>query len=69
MTRSLRTRLHVTVIRTLKDERSSKGLTQKQLAEKLRRPQSFVAKIEPGERRQNVNDVHRMDGGTRIPSG
>ncbi|WP_367118796.1 helix-turn-helix domain-containing protein [Mesorhizobium sp.] len=34
--------------------RKAKGLTQEQVAEKLGRPQSFVAKYEGGERRLDV---------------
>jgi transcriptional regulator with XRE-family HTH domain len=34
--------------------RKKAGLTQYQLAEKLKRPQSFVAKYEGGERRVDV---------------
>ncbi|TIT39466.1 MAG: helix-turn-helix transcriptional regulator [Mesorhizobium sp.] len=34
--------------------RSVKGLTQAQVAEKLGRPQSFVAKYEGGERRLDI---------------
>ncbi|ESZ02376.1 helix-turn-helix domain-containing protein [Mesorhizobium sp. C089B] len=34
--------------------RKTKGLTQKQLADKLGRPQSFVAKYEGAERRLDV---------------
>jgi transcriptional regulator with XRE-family HTH domain len=34
--------------------RKSAGLTQHQLAKRLRRPQSFVAKYEGGERRIDV---------------
>lgn len=42
------------VIAALKQARKAQGITQMQLAEKLRRPQSFIAKIESGERRLDV---------------
>lgn len=42
------------VIKYLRDARVKKGITQQQLADALRRPQSFVAKIENGERRLDV---------------
>jgi transcriptional regulator with XRE-family HTH domain len=38
----------------LRDERRRAGLTQQQVADRLRRPQSFVAKYEQGERRLDV---------------
>lgn len=34
--------------------RKKAGLTQQELADRLKRPQSFVAKIEAGERRVDV---------------
>ena len=34
--------------------RQEKGITQTQLAEKLKRPQSFVSKYESGERRLDL---------------
>jgi transcriptional regulator with XRE-family HTH domain len=36
------------------ETRKKAGLTQEQLAKRLRRPQSFVAKYEGGERRIDV---------------
>jgi transcriptional regulator with XRE-family HTH domain len=36
------------------DARSQAGLTQQKLADRLRKPQSFVAKYEGGERRIDV---------------
>lgn len=37
--------------------RREAGLTQRQLAERLGRPQSFVAKVELGDRRLDVVDL------------
>jgi len=39
------------LIKSLTDIRKRQGFTQQQLADALRRPQSYVAKIETGERR------------------
>jgi transcriptional regulator with XRE-family HTH domain len=38
----------------LKEERKKSGMTQAQLAKKLRRPQSYVSKYERGDRRLDV---------------
>ena len=38
----------------LQQTRASVGLTQQDLADRLRKPQSFVAKVEGGERRLDV---------------
>ncbi|MCX8981161.1 helix-turn-helix domain-containing protein [Citrobacter portucalensis] len=42
------------VIKILRSARIDKGITQTQLAESLGKPQSFVAKVENGERRLDV---------------
>ncbi|MCL6326123.1 helix-turn-helix domain-containing protein [Pectobacterium polaris] len=42
------------VIKVLREARIEKGMTQENLANALGRPQSFVAKIENGERRLDV---------------
>lgn len=42
------------VINALKNARKERGITQAQLAEALGRPQSFIAKVENGERRLDV---------------
>ena len=42
------------VIKTLRSARIELGITQTQLAESLGKPQSFVAKVENGERRLDV---------------
>nr|WP_318383753.1 helix-turn-helix transcriptional regulator [uncultured Enterobacter sp.] len=42
------------VISALKQARKDRGMTQAKLAEALGRPQSFIAKVENGERRLDV---------------
>ena len=54
MPKSLRTPAQVALQRLLAARRSASGLTQAQLASRLARPQSFVAKYEGGERKLDV---------------
>ncbi|MER9883252.1 helix-turn-helix transcriptional regulator [Mesorhizobium sp. M0118] len=54
MPKSLRSPRHQRFLAELVSLRKAKGLTQAQVAEKLDRPQSFVAKYEGGERRLDV---------------
>ncbi|MEB7884350.1 helix-turn-helix domain-containing protein [Serratia fonticola] len=42
------------VIKALRKARIAKGITQESLAQALDRPQSFIAKVENGERRLDV---------------
>lgn len=51
MRKSVHTRAYTVLRERLVAARQAAGLTQGQLAEKLGRPQSFVAKYEGGERR------------------
>jgi transcriptional regulator with XRE-family HTH domain len=52
--KTLRTRGHRTLIDILVESRTRAGLTQRDLAARLRRPHSFVGRIEAGERRIDV---------------
>lgn len=52
--KSLRTPRHTVLIQDLRALRQLSGLTQTALAERLSRPQSYVAKVEGGERRMDV---------------
>ena len=54
MVRSLRTPGHLALMQVLIDTRKDAGLTQPALANRLKRPQSYIAKIENGERRLDV---------------
>lgn len=42
------------VIHTIKEARIKQNITQEKLAQALNRPQSFIAKVESGERRLDV---------------
>lgn len=42
------------VIRALKEARIKQNITQEKLAQALNRPQSFIAKVESGERRLDM---------------
>ena len=54
MAKSLNTPRHLALMDELVKARRKAGLTQTELAEKLGRPQSYIAKIEVGERRLDV---------------
>ena len=57
MARTIRSEGHEALRRELIDARKRAGLTQAQLAERLRCHQSFVARIENGERRVDVVEL------------
>ena len=54
MAKSLHTPEYAALIRVLVETRKQHGLTQQDVADKLRKPQSYVAKVEGGERRLDV---------------
>ncbi|MGZ5165425.1 MAG: helix-turn-helix domain-containing protein [Burkholderiales bacterium] len=54
MPKSLRSSRQRQLIVLLVEARRSQGLTQAQVAARLGRPQSFMAKVEGGERRLDV---------------
>ncbi len=52
--KTLRSRGHRTLIAVLVEHRQAAELTQRDLAARLKRPNSFVGRIESGERRVDV---------------
>lgn len=54
MTRTLHTKPYAKLVEILVEARRAHGLTQQQVAARLGKPQSYVAKIERRERRLDV---------------
>ncbi|MDH8280875.1 helix-turn-helix transcriptional regulator [Klebsiella pneumoniae] len=48
------------VIKALRDARIACGITQQEVASTFGRPQSFIAKVESGERRLDVVEFVRL---------
>jgi len=57
---------HKTLVSLLKKLRLEKNMTQSEVAEKLGRPQSFVAKYENRERRVDFIDVYYISKALEI---
>jgi len=57
MRKTIHSPAHKTFCSLLREERQRAGLSQTMLAEKLNKPQSFVAKIEMGERRVDLLEL------------
>lgn len=57
MPKTIRTNEYQRVIECLKQARLSIGLTQKEVAEKIKRPQSYVSKVEAGEQRLDIIEL------------
>ena len=52
--KTLRSKGHRALIEILVESREQAGLTQRDLAARLKRPHSFIGRIEAGERRVDV---------------
>ena len=57
MSKSLYSKEYRNVISKLREARDEANLTQTEVAEKLKKPQSYVSKIERGERRVDVAEI------------
>lgn len=57
MAKSIYTNEYKKVVKKLKEARAKVGLTQVDVSQKLKKPQSYVSKIERGERRIDVAEL------------
>jgi transcriptional regulator with XRE-family HTH domain len=60
MSKSVFTHEYRVLLRKLKEARLDAGLTQVDIAKKLKQPQSFVSKFESGERRLDFVEMGRL---------
>ena len=60
MGESIHSREYREIIQKLKAARMASGLTQTEVALKLKKPQSYVSKIERGERRIDVVELKQL---------
>ncbi len=64
--KNLRSQKHRALIAAIVDARQAAGLTQRELAAKLKRSNSFVWKIEAGERRVDVLEFIEIAKGVGV---
>ncbi len=60
MTKSIYSKEYKNIIKKLKQARFEIGLKQEEVAKKLRKPQSYISKIERGERRIDVAELQEF---------
>ena len=60
MSKSVYSKDYKEIIEHLKTARVEAGLSQQEVADKLDKPQSFISKIESGERRLDVGEIKKF---------
>jgi len=60
MSKSIRTKEYQDFAERLKKARLEAGLTQVEAAKKLKRPQSYISKVEAGEQRLDIVEIKRF---------
>jgi len=60
MSKSIYSKDYKDIIERLKTARIEVGLSQQEVADKLGKPQSYISKIESGERRLDVAEMKRF---------
>jgi len=57
MPKTIRTSEYKQVVERLKQARLDVGLTQKDVSEKIKKPQSYISKVEAGEQRVDIIEL------------
>jgi len=57
MTKSIHTSEYKKIVEKLRHARLKAGLTQKEVAVKIKQPQSYISKVEAGEQRIDVIEL------------
>ena len=60
MSKSVHTKVYEEIIKRLKQARIDVGFSQQKVADILGKPQSYVSKIESGERRLDVAEMKKL---------
>ncbi|MBI2448151.1 helix-turn-helix transcriptional regulator [Candidatus Microgenomates bacterium] len=60
MSKSVYSKDYKEIIERLKTTRIEAGLAQQDVADKLNKPQSYISKIESGERRLDVAEIKKF---------
>jgi transcriptional regulator with XRE-family HTH domain len=60
MKKSIHTKEYAYFVERLRNARKEIGLTQAQVAKKLKRPQSYVSNVESGQQRVDVVELQRF---------
>ncbi|HEY4523438.1 MAG TPA: helix-turn-helix transcriptional regulator [Candidatus Paceibacterota bacterium] len=60
MNKSVYSKDYKNIIKRLKKARIEVGLSQQEVADKLGKPQSYISKIESGERRLDVAEMKKF---------
>lgn len=60
MKRSIHTKEYAVFVERLRKARQETGLTQVEVAKKLKRPQSYVSNVESGQQRVDVVELQKF---------
>lgn len=60
MSRTIQSKEYAKIIQRLREARTDAGLRQLDVAKKLKRPQSYISRIESGEYRVDVLEVKKL---------